>query len=210
MFVDLTLGPLSEPLTGKHWDVRAVAERVQRRLGFYARKDVAIGDRVFLHHGNTPEFFFDLAAIWTLGGCAVPIDARLTAFEIETLARAALPRFSLCAGAPDQALGRALSSLSIAVLDANEADAEAPQDRMPAGSLVGLDRDALILFTSGTTGEPKGVVHTHRSLRARWAALRHSLGIAPFRRTLCLLPTHFGDVLSITNWDLRMLHSMVA
>jgi acyl-CoA synthetase (AMP-forming)/AMP-acid ligase II len=36
------------------------------------------------------------------------------------------------------------------------------------------------------------VVHTHRSLRARWIALRQSLGIEAYRKTLCLLPTHFG------------------
>ena len=62
---------------------------------------------------------------------------------------------------------------------------------VPPGRLS-LDDDALILFTSGTTGQPKGVVHTHRSLRARWMSLRQSLGIESFRRTLCLLPTHFG------------------
>src|SRR5262245_41656928 len=192
MFAELGFGPLSAPLSGTHWDRDAVQARYRRRLGFYARRGLARGDRVLLHHANTPEFLVDLVAVWSLGGCAVPIDARLPPFEIETLARAAAPRLSLWSGAPDAAVAGVLAGLGAEMIDATEADAEPPAAALPAGSLVGLDQDALILFTSGTTGQPKGVVHTHRSLRARWTALRQSLGLTAFRRTLCLLPTHFG------------------
>ena len=44
---------------------------------------------MLLGYGNRLEFFADLLALWTVGACAIPLDARLTPFEIETLARAA-------------------------------------------------------------------------------------------------------------------------
>jgi acyl-CoA synthetase (AMP-forming)/AMP-acid ligase II len=147
------------------------------------------GDRVFIHYGNSLEFFVDLLAVWWLGGCAIPIDARLTPFEIETLARAARPRFGLVAADESGDLLRTLSTAGATALPSNEmGDASIVA---PTGAAA-LDEPALILFTSGTTGDPKGVVHTQRSLRARWTSLRDCLGTSAYARTLCLLPTHFG------------------
>ena len=92
MFLDLKVGGLSEPLTGRRWDQAAVLQQVLRRVAWYQKHGLQRGDRVFAHHGNTLEFFADLLAVWGLGACLVPIDGRLTAFEVETLARAARPR----------------------------------------------------------------------------------------------------------------------
>ncbi len=192
MFIDLAFGAVDDLARGTRWDRETVWNRYQRRLAFHAARGVAPGDRVLILYGNTAGFFVDLAALWSLGACAVPIDSRLTPFEIATLARAASARFSLLLGAPDAELARALTPLGIDLVDVTDADSADAATSMPAGRLVSLDADALILFTSGTTGDPKGVVHTHRSLRARWMALRQCLGLGAFQRTLCLLPTHFG------------------
>jgi acyl-CoA synthetase (AMP-forming)/AMP-acid ligase II len=187
MFLDLAVGNLVEPITGRHWDRAEIGRQVARRIARFERSGLGRGDRVFLPFGNRLEFFAELLAIWRLGGCAVPIDARLTAFEVETLARAAQPRMAVVDDATDPGLIAALAATAVDVVATTDTGSE------QAGACRSrLDDDALILFTSGSTGDPKGVLHTHRSLRARWISLRDNLGVAAFERTLCLLPTHFG------------------
>ena len=189
MFLDLFPGRLIEPLSGRILTPAETAARVAARGSRYARGGLGAGERVFLHFGNTAEFLTEVLAVWSAGGCVVPIDPRFTAFELRTLAEWARPRFSVWQGTPDREMADAITSTGAELLDVGE-------DLGPASSLargdIHLDRDAIILFTSGTTGQPKGVVHTHRSLRARWMGLRQSIGLSGFDRTLCLLPTHFG------------------
>lgn len=187
MFVDLKVGNLAEPLTGRRWESPEVGRQVALRVARLQARGLARGDRVFLPFGNRLEFFAELLAIWKLGGCAVPIDARLTPFEVETLAAAADPRLAIVDDETDGRVVASLGAAGIGVVNTAETGSE-----QGTACLSQLDDDALILFTSGSTGAPKGVVHTHRSLRARWISLQEALGSAAFARTLCVLPTHFG------------------
>ena len=183
----LTVGQLVEPLTGRHWDAPAVTREVAARAARYRRAGLRGGDRVFLHFGNRLEVFAELLALWRLGAVAVPVDSGLTRVELERLAELVVPRFSVVDDVMDAAAARALPP-GVPVLDAIES--------LPAADLPGDEaqpsQDALVLFTSGSSGVPKGVVHTHASLAARWLALRDTLGLDAYARTLCLLPTHFG------------------
>jgi long-chain acyl-CoA synthetase len=112
------------------------------------------GDRVAVHSSNSVETAQLLLAVFRAGLIAVPINVRLKAPEIAHILEHAGVRicFSEAALAP-RAKGVEVVS-------------ELPDLAGAAGPLpeVDPDRPAAILYTSGTTARPKGVVHTHRSL----------------------------------------------
>lgn len=187
MLIEPEFGMLVEPFGGRRWDRAETRRQIALRIARFQSLGLSPEDRVFVTFGNCLEFFAELLAIWKLGGCAIPIDARLTAFEVQNLACAAGARIAVV---DDAARADVLETLNtagvrtIAMTDTGSIEGRANRIR--------LDSDALMLFTSGSTGDPKGVVHTHRSLRARWTSLRDHLPASAFARTLCLLPTHFG------------------
>lgn len=191
MFIDLALGTLHEPLTDRRVEGAHGAQLAASRAAFFSAAGVAPGQRVFLHYGNCIEFFIDVLALWRLGACVVPVDTRLTAYEIEQLARALRPVVSVWAQEPTAAAHSALSTHGVRVVGVHERfTAEAHLQH--TARYPRLDDAALVLLTSGTTGQPKGVVHTHRSLRARWVHQYERHGAQAFARTLCMVPTQFA------------------
>lgn len=126
-----------------------------------ASHGIGQGDRIVLNMENSVAMVIGYMAVHRCGAIAVPINPKLVAREISFVLSDAEPALYLC-DEDKTATARKLAP-TLPVLDTR--------------SLIGTDREntvelpdipptapATIFYTSGTTGAPKGVIHTHRTL----------------------------------------------
>jgi len=149
-----------------------LAERSAWCAGMLRSRGVSAGDRVGVMLPNGPEFVALLYGAWRLGAVVVPLNPLLAQPEVDARVLVA--------------------STTLLVRDGEEIESDEP-----ARDVIGCEpaAPAVILFTSGTSGKPKGATLTHGSIRAAStnaaAALQLGsrdvvLGAAPFSHVLGL------------------------
>ncbi len=143
--------------------------------GAFAARDVKRGDVVMTLAGNRIEWVLTLLACWRMGAVALPCNPQLRRHDLELRVAAANPR--LCVG--EEALLAELPGgvpvMAMAEV-ADVLDEDRPQEAPAAVEEMGPEDPALVVFTSGTTGEPRGVVHAYRYLDAQRIQAEHWLG----------------------------------
>ncbi len=149
-----------------------MARSLTGRTAHISRKLPAVPDLVAIDLPAGPGFVAALQSAWGDGDAVLPVDQRLSAS-----ARAAL-----------------LDQLRPGRVAGSDG-----QQRRPGGLPV-EDGDALVMATSGTTGEAKGVILTHAAVRASALATSARLGVDPDRhRWLACLPlNHVGGLAVVT------------
>ena len=176
---------------GERLSYAALAARAERVSACLAARAVRAGDRVGMLLGNRVQFAATLLGILRLGAIAVPIGTRLQAPEIEFIlgqcgARALVHESSLHSRVPAVALRWDES-------DIENGDAPAP----PAAS-VNEEDTAVILYTSGTTGRPKGAMLTHLNIVHSLLHFQHCLRLGPADRALLAVPaSHVTGMVAI-------------
>jgi acyl-CoA synthetase (AMP-forming)/AMP-acid ligase II len=123
------------------------------------------GTSVLLLQNNSIAFFVNLLAVLKLGATAIPLDPNSSNLEIEKI--------------------KSYSSVSLVIDKVGETFIALKYFKKQEGI-------ALILYTSGTTGSPKGVMISFKSLNEKMRVLAREISSSERLRTMCALPTFFG------------------
>lgn len=120
------------------------------------------GDRLVYLGPNAPEFICSFAACLRVGAAFVPLNGRLTVDEHRYQTGNCTPAIAVADPASVDHLQTACPPDTI-VLSTEELEAATSHNDSELPPVPSDDADALLVYTSGTTGRPKGAVHTHRS-----------------------------------------------
>jgi acetyl-CoA synthetase len=170
------------------WHFGELIARSAGLSGAFAERGVGRGDVVMTLVGNRVEWVLALLACWRMGALALPCSTQLRRADLEHRIAAANP--SLCVG--EESLlaempgGVPCMSMADVATALDEDRAQAPPVE-PAD--LGPEDGALVVFTSGTTGKPRGALYGQRYLPGQALQARHWLGAEADQLVWCTTAT---------------------
>src|SRR5581483_2063680 len=159
------------------WHFGELIARSAGLSGAFAARGVRRGDVVMTLVGNRIEWVLSLLACWRMGAIALPCNTQLRRHDLELRVAAAAP--ALCV-ADEALLAELPEGVPVMTLGdvAEVMGEERPQEPPVEAADLDPEDGALIVFTSGTTGEPRGALHAQRYLTGQLTQARHWLGAA--------------------------------
>lgn len=166
------------------WTYAELARRVRTIACWYGSRGLARGDRIIFWAPNSPVWVGAFLASFAVGLVPVPLDLHSTTEFVELVARQTQARLML-RGSYQPHVERGPR----AVLDDElEWETRPGQPELSTWPTVKPQDLAEILYTSGTTAQPKGVMLTHRNLCANLEQIQPVVPAEPFYRLVSLLP----------------------
>jgi acyl-coenzyme A synthetase/AMP-(fatty) acid ligase len=156
----------------KEWSFGELAERSTAVAATLTRHGVGRGDVVMTVIGNRPEWVLTMIACFRIGAVVLPCNEQLRAHDLRIRLQAADPKLIVAdqRNSSELEAARPQSPVLLVPGDSLYADGAAP-----AAELTPHD-PCLVTFTSGTTGQPKGIVHGQRYLPGQRLQAEHWLG----------------------------------
>ena len=159
----------------REWHYGELIARSAGLSGAMAARGVERGDVVMTLVGSRIEWVLGMLACFRMGAVAMPCNPQLRRHDLELRVNAADPRLcigedGLLAELPDGVSSMTLSEVTDAL------DEDVPQETPADVADLDPDEPAVIIFTSGTTGEPRGVVYPQRYLLGQRLQAEHWFG----------------------------------
>jgi acyl-coenzyme A synthetase/AMP-(fatty) acid ligase len=174
-----------------------VADRSARLAGALAERGVGRGDVVMIVAGNGPAWVYAMVACFRLGAVALPATEQLRPADLRTRMEAVAPRI-VVADERDRATVEEAGFDGQVIPIADERLFRGPP--APPAALA-PDDPALVIFTSGTTGEPRPIRHGQRYLAGQAVQAEHWYGARPGELCWCT---------AATGWSKSVRNSFVA
>ncbi len=187
---------------------REILEKADKLAAFLTEKGIREGEKVAIFMRNSPEFIYSIFAISKVGAVIVPVNTFLKEEEVsyiledsgavvllasqihEKVVKASRVRkqcrFVIWEGSPD----------TIEADDAFFAEIWM-QERMTPQVPRALDDTAVIFYTSGTTGKPKGAMLSNRNILSNAESGRRTINVKPRDRAIVFLPMFHSFTFSI-------------
>ncbi|MBI2338732.1 AMP-binding protein [Candidatus Daviesbacteria bacterium] len=153
---------------------------------YFESQGIRPGDRVILWGQNCPEWVIAHFAALRMGGITVPFDVRAKSDFLGRVIEATKPR-SIIAGASQIKELPADCGIPVIAMERISTLTTEPAT-YPLNFRAKADDPAEIVFTSGTTGNPKGAVLTHQNILANIEAIQKVVRIKPEDKLLSILP----------------------
>lgn len=199
----------------QRWSYAALAARVERCAARLCALGLVAGDRIGILLDNRADYTTLLIASARIGTIAVPMNVRQrapeTAYALEDSGAVAIVyEDALGAQLPDRAgLPRVRHWLPYAAEAASWAG-HSDAASMPERSAVGEDDPFCILYTSGTTGRPKGAVLTHLGIISGCIGSQRHLGLADGESMILSVPaSHVTGILLVLMLSVRVAGKVV-
>ena len=159
-------------LRAVHWTYAKVAQTAFQVCRELEARGVRKGDRALLWGENRAEWVAAFFGCLLRGVVAVPLDEQNTPDFASRVQQQVGAKLLLCGGEQQERFGSGLPSIRFDAL----VETVSPHSTEPHYGVEIQDDDlAEIVFTSGTTAEPKGVCLTHRNLLANLNPLDHEI-----------------------------------
>ncbi|MBI4470754.1 MAG: AMP-binding protein [Acidobacteria bacterium] len=192
---------------GRSFSYQAFAEQAARAEVRLIRRGAGKGQTVSLYLPNCPEYLFYYFGCWRLGARAGPIHYSLKSCEVEYILRDSessvlvTDREGWLRVEPVRSGLQRLQAVIIVDAPIAEGDLGDPariDASPPESEVIEASEEAIIIYTSGTSGRPKGCLLTHGNLLANARQISEWMAFTSADRLLCVMPLFHMNALAVT------------